>query len=111
MCGAKSSSNEAAEEVIARALGDSSMKPWRGAGEFWTALHAALELPPLRGLTRTIPPNVLPDAVVPSPLQRTRLLIMSLTLLLVGIAVGVLRTSCTPGAQQQSPSQGAVQGH
>jgi hypothetical protein len=111
MCGAKSASNDAAEEAIARALGDSSTKPWRDAGEFWTALHAAFELPPIRGLTKTIPPNGASDAVVQSPLQRTRLLIMSLTLLLVGIAVGVLRSSCTPGAQQQSPSQGAVQGH
>jgi hypothetical protein len=110
MCGTKSA-NAAAAAAIARAKDESSAKRWRDVGGFWAALRTALDLPPLRGLTKTIPPDVVPDALVQSPLQRTRLLIMSITLLLVGIAVGVLRTSCIPQASQQGPTQGAVPGH
>lgn len=111
MCGGRPTSNGAADAAIKRAMGEPGGKPWRDAGEFWAALRNALDLPPLRGLTKTIPPEVLPDAGGQAPLQRTRLLIMSVTLLLVGLAAGVLRSSCTPQASQQSPSQGAVPGH
>jgi hypothetical protein len=108
MCGSKSGMNAAASAVIARAKDGSPAKRWRNEGEFWVALRRALDLPPLRGLTKTIPPDVVPDAPGQTSLQRARLLIMSVTLLLVGIALGVLRTSCWPQASQQNPGQGAV---
>jgi len=108
MCGpSPAGMNAAASAVLARALNAAPMKGWRDAGEFWNALRSALALPVMRSLTKTIPPDVT-GASAPTSLHRTRLLIMSLTLLLVGIAVGVLRTSCMPESSQHGVGQDGV---
>jgi hypothetical protein len=103
----------AANGVLVRALQASSIECWKNAGEFWRALREAIGLPPLRSLMKTIPPDVLPEATpdMEAGLRNTRRLILSATLLLVGVAVGVLWTSFAPQAadhdlkqQVQAPS-------
>lgn len=118
------------EAVFSRALSIDPAKRHRTAGEFWSATRAALAqsaLPrPPRSPSGPRPPRSdrVRDKIVTSPdlvrekleaeelSQRSpRLVIVTVTLLLVGIAMGLLCThiGATPG--QTSPSTAPVQGH
>jgi serine/threonine protein kinase len=118
--------DDAVEEVFARALALDPRDRYPSAGAFWSAIRATLQEPrPPRSNIRSIPRNVPAPRVAIPPLppmrgrletlpdaasakleaaerahRNPRLVILGVTLLLVGIAVGLLCTR--PGAHEPS---------